>query len=208
METHNNGSSGNPIVKRFAPVLVLTALCWLVFGLNNLAWHGQLSQYGITPRQFGGLWGILWAPFLHGSFQHLAANTLPLLVLGAILCARSKAEFMLVTVAGILVGGGLTWLVARNASHIGASGLIFCYFGYLASLAFFRRTIGTLLLSLVCLLLYGGMLRGVLPTAAAVSWEGHAAGLVAGIALGWLAAKVKNAPKEEGAPAVGNLQQP
>src|SRR5882724_9483889 len=172
-------------MKRFIPILTLTAICWLVFLVNNIILHGQFIQYGIIPRQVASLPGIIYSPFLHASFRHLAANTMPLLVLGAILCGRSRAEFVWVTVGGILLGGGLTWLLARSADHIGASGLIFCYFGYLASLALFRRTFGTLLLSVVCVLGYGGMLRGVLPTSSAVSWEGHIAGLIAGIALGW-----------------------
>jgi membrane associated rhomboid family serine protease len=178
------------VLKRFTPVLTLVALCWLVFGLNQLAWHGQLNQYGIIPRRLAGLPGIVWSPFLHGSFTHLVANTVPLLVLGGILCGRSKSEFVLTAAAGTVLGGGLTWLVARNACHIGASGLVFCFFGYLASLAYFRRTFGTLLLSLVCIVGYGGMLKGILPTATEVSWEGHLAGLVAGIALAWVTSKL------------------
>ena len=173
------------MLKRLSPVLVLIGICWLVFGVNVLLWHGQLNRYGIVPRHLWSLPGILWAPFLHGSLRHLTANTLPLLVLGGILCGRSRMEFAEVTIGGIVIGGGLTWLVARSACHIGASGLVFCFFGYLASLAFFRRTIGTLLLSLVCIIGFWGILRGILPTAAAVSWEGHAAGLIAGIGLAW-----------------------
>ena len=181
---------------RFTPVLVVTGLCWLVFVVNNLVLNGHLARFGIIPRHLNSLPGIIWAPFLHGSFQHLAANTLPLLILGAIICARSSGEFALITVGGTLLGGGLTWLIGRNACHIGASGLIFCYFGYLASLAYFNRNIATLLLSLVCILGYGGMLRGILPTSAAVSWEGHLAGLAAGIVLAWFTSKVKNTPNE------------
>ncbi|HXP60222.1 MAG TPA: rhomboid family intramembrane serine protease [Dongiaceae bacterium] len=178
------------MLKRFTPVLTLAGLCWLVFGVNNLLWNGQLNQYGIIPRRLGGLPGILWAPLLHGSFQHLAANTVPLLILGGIVCGRSKTEFTAIALAGTLLSGGLTWLWARNACHIGASGLIFCFFGYLASLAWFRRTFGTLVLSAVCIVGYGGMLKGILPTSSAVSWEGHLAGLAAGIALAWLASKL------------------
>lgn len=184
------------MLKRFTPILTFIALCWLVFGLNAFFWHGRLLEHGIVPRHLDSLPGILWAPFLHVSLKHLAANTLPLLVLGGILCARSRAEFFLVTIGGTLLGGGLTWLVARNACHVGASGLIFCFFGYLASLALFRRTLGALCLSLVCLLAYGGMLRGLLPTLTAVSWEGHAAGLAAGVTLAWLASKARKAPAE------------
>jgi len=164
----------------------MVALCWLVFVVNNLLWNGHLSQYGIIPRQIGGLPGIIWAPFLHTSFEHLAANTLPLLILGAIMCARNRTEFVTIAVSGTLLGGGLTWLFARDAIHIGASGLIFCLFGYLASLAYFQRTFGTLILSVVCLLAYGGILKGILPTSTAISWESHAAGLVAGIMLAWI----------------------
>lgn len=182
------------VLKRFIPILVLTAICWLVFGLNQMVFNGHLLEYGIRPRHIGGLQGILWAPFLHTSFKHLAANTVPLLILGAVLCARSRAEFMFVAVAGILLGGALTWAAARDADHVGASGLVFCFFGYLASLAWFNRTIGTLVLSVVCIVGYGGMLRGVLPTREAVSWEGHVAGLLSGVALAWLVAKVKKSP--------------
>jgi membrane associated rhomboid family serine protease len=182
------------VLKRFIPILAITALCWIVLGANALIWHGHLNQFGIIPRQVSGLPGIIWSPFLHASLEHLTANTLPLLVLGGIICARSKSEFALVTILGVLLGGALTWLMARNASHIGASGLIFCYFGYLASLAYFRRTFGALTLSVICILGYGGMLRGVLPSSAPVSWEGHIAGLLTGIALAWVTSKLKRMP--------------
>jgi membrane associated rhomboid family serine protease len=182
------------MIKRFTPIVALVSACWVVFAVNNLVWQGQLARYGIIPRQLDGLAGILWAPFLHASFQHLAANTVPLLVLGAILCARGKGEFPIVTAGGIVLTGGLTWLFARSADHIGASGLIFCYFGYLASLAWFNRTFGALCLSVVCVIGYGGMIRGILPTTPGVSWEGHLAGLVSGIALGAFMARLKQEP--------------
>jgi len=187
-------TTDGPILKRFLPILTLTAICWVVFVANNVLGHGQLTQYGIIPRRLSGLPGIIFAPFLHVSFRHLAANTGPMLVLGAIICARGKGEFVLVTGIGILLGGGLSWLLARNAVHVGASGLIFCYFGYLASLAWFNRSVMTVLLSIACLIGYGGMIRGILPTSAAVSWEGHLAGLISGIVLAWFIARVKNEP--------------
>jgi membrane associated rhomboid family serine protease len=179
---------------RFTPILALTAACWAVFMLNTLLWHGDLARHGIVPRRVDSLTGIIWSPFLHGSYQHIAANTLPLLILGGIVCVRGKGTFAVVTIGGILLGGGLTWLFARSADHIGASGLIFCYFGYVASLAWFNRTFGTLCLSVICILGYGGMIRGILPTQAGISWEGHLAGLVAGVVLGSLMSKPKPAP--------------
>jgi membrane associated rhomboid family serine protease len=174
------------VLKRFTPILALVTLCWAIFILNNLLLNGGLNQYGVIPRRLAGLPGIILAPFLHGSFQHLAANTLPLLILGAILCARSNCEFVFVVAGGTVLGGALIWLFARNASHIGASGLIFCLFGYLASLALFNRTFGTLVVSILCIIGYGGMVKGILPVSAAISWESHAFGLIAGVVLAWL----------------------
>jgi len=187
-------------MKRLIPILALTALCWAVFFLNHAFFSDRLIQYGIRPRHLSGLAGILWSPFLHGSFQHLAANTVPLLILGSILCLRSPSEFVGVTVGGIVLSGGLVWLLGRNAYHIGASALIFCFFGYLASLAVFERKTGNLLLSLLCIIAYGGILRGVVPTSGAISWEGHLLGLLSGIALAWFIANVKKANNETRSP--------
>jgi len=181
------------MAKRLTPVVFFIAVCWAVFVLNNLILHGNLNQYGIQPRHAGGLPGILWAPFLHGSWKHLVANTVPLALLGTILSLRGRTECGIVIVAGIFLSGGLTWLIGRNAYHIGGSGLIFCFFGYLASLALFERKIGTLLLSIVCILGYGGILRGILPTSSSVSWEGHLAGFISGITLAWFLSRVKEA---------------
>jgi membrane associated rhomboid family serine protease len=198
-----DGPKNSLMLKRLTPVLLLLLLCWMVFVLNNLMLEGRLNQYGIRPRHAGGLPGIIWSPFLHGSLTHLLANTLPLGLLGAILCLRGGLEFSIVTVAGVVLSGGLTWLIGRNAYHIGASGLIFCFFGYLASLAFFERKPGTLLLSMVCIVGYGGIVRGILPTSSAVSWEGHLAGFASGIALAWFISNVKQVKVEKAVPAVG-----
>src|SRR5215468_5681840 len=102
------------MLKRFTPILILVSLCWLVFVVNNLLLGGHLNQYGIVPRHLASLPTILWAPFLHASFRHLVANTLPLFILGGVICARNQSEFSAVTVAGTLLGGALTWLFARN----------------------------------------------------------------------------------------------
>jgi membrane associated rhomboid family serine protease len=196
------------LLQRLAPILAVVGLCWLMFVINNLLWHGRLSDHGIIPRHLGSLPAIVWAPFLHTSFGHLAANTIPLLVLGGILCMRSRGEFVTVTILGILFGGALTWLVARGASHVGASGLVFCFFGYLGSLAYFRRTIGTLLVSLACVLFYGGMLRGIVPTSTPISWEGHLAGFLVGIAMAWAASRFDKTPVAAATPEAATAVSP
>jgi len=194
LSTTNVSTVREPWLKRLMPIAVLVGVCWIIFFVNNLVWHGDLTRYGIVPRHLSSLAGIIWSPFLHANLGHLTANTVPLFVLGAIICGRSRAEFRFVTGAGILLGGVLTWLLARNACHVGASGLIFCYFGYLTSMACFNRNIPTVILSALCLFGYGGILKGILPTSAAVSWEGHLAGLLSGIFLAWLIAKVRGTP--------------
>src|SRR5437867_13144035 len=115
----------SPILKRLTPVIVLIALCWAVFAFNHLLLGDRLNQYGIRPRHIGGLLGIIWSPLLHGSLAHLVANTVPLGVLGAILCLRARNEFGLVTTAGVVLCGGLTWLIGRDVYHIGARRSIF-----------------------------------------------------------------------------------
>ncbi len=168
---------------RFGPLVLLVTACWVVFGVNVLLFHGGLDQFGILPRQSVGLPGIVCAPFLHHSLAHLIANTVPLLILGAMLSAGGAAEFLGVTGLGILLSGALVWLLARPADHLGASGLVFCYFGYLLARAWYRRTFGNLVLGAVCLVAYGGIWRGLIPNGGPVSWESHLAGLLTGIAL-------------------------
>ena len=191
-------------MKRFTPILTLVAVCWGVFAVNNLILGGALTPHGIIPRRIGSLPGIIWSPFLHASFGHLAANTLPLLILGGILCARSRAEFIAVTAGGVFIGGGLIWLLARKADHVGASGLIFCYFGFLTSRAWFDRTIFTFCLALICMVGYGGILIGLLPVFPGVSWEGHLAGLAAGVAS---ARMITNKNRHEEAAGLPNLNK-
>lgn len=181
------------MLNRFVPAIALTGICWAVFLVNNVLLGGSLTGHGIVPRHLSSVPGILWSPFLHVSFQHLIANTLPLLILGLIICGRSKGEFGAAVASGIFLGGGLTWLFARTACHVGASGLVFTFFGYVASLAYFRRTFGSLVLSVACVVGYGGLLRGILPTAMPVSWEGHLSGLLAGVLAAWVVSR--NKPK-------------
>ena len=154
---------------------------WLVELTNLLLFHGQLERYGIRPRDVRALWGILWAPFLHHGLAHLVANTVPFLVLGALALLRSRREFLFVTAASILVGGLGTWLFGRpDTVHIGASGLIFGYLGYLLFRGFWERSVSAIAVAVVAGLLYGGALWGVLPGQHGISWEGHLFGLAGG----------------------------
>lgn len=156
-------------------------LIWAIELVNLIMGH-RLSQYGIIPRTERGLIGIPLSPFLHGSVAHLTLNTVPLLVLGGLVSLRGPRVFLQSSVFIVFMGGALLWLLGRNASHIGASVLIFGYFGYLIARAWYDRKIGSFAIAIITILLYGGMAWGVLPSAGRVSWEGHLFGLIAGVA--------------------------
>ncbi len=156
------------------------AVIWVLTAVNALAGH-PLDDYGIVPRTMDGLWGIPLAPFLHAGFGHALSNTVPLLMLGGLVSARGWQVLLGVTLFVVLLGGAGVWLVARGGSHIGASGLVFGYFGYLVARGWYDRRIVSILIAVVVMVVYGGLLFGVLPTGGRVSWEGHLTGLMAGV---------------------------
>jgi membrane associated rhomboid family serine protease len=158
------------------------ALLWLIQIVNSLIFQGGLANLGIHPRSFFGLLGILFAPFIHVSFAHLIANTVPLAVLGWFVMLRQKRDLITVSVLAALVGGLGTWLIAPALTvHVGASILIFGYLGYLLFRGIFERRFWPIIGSLVTFFLYGGALFGVMPGQIGVSWQGHLFGLIGGI---------------------------
>lgn len=166
---------------------VAVVVLWAVEIVDSLALDDRLERGGILPRRVDGLDGILWAPFLHDDLAHLASNTIPFLVLGGLIALRGLREWLWVTVAVILGGGALTWLLAGSGNHLGASGLVFGWFGAVLGFAVYERRLRSFAAALVAVLLYSGIVFGVLPQDG-VSWEGHLFGLVAGVlAARWLA---------------------
>ena len=171
----------------------LVAVMWIV-GVVNILFDYRLSEFGIVPRSIDGLRGIPLMPFLHANFNHLVVNTLPVALLGALVAIQGKGGFLKATAFIMLVGGFALWVVGREGVHVGASGLIFGYVGYLIARAWYVRSIGAVLVAIVVIVLYGGALFGVLPTTPGVSWEGHLTGLLAG----GLAARVSRPSRREG----------
>ena len=168
------------MIATIASVASLLALVWAV-GMLNILFDYRLSEYGVVPRTVDGLIGIPLMPFLHGSFDHLLVNTLPAVILGGLVAIQGSKKFLTATVFITLVGGGALWVVGRSAVHVGASGLIFGYFGYLIARAWYTRSLGAVLIAVVVAVVYGGILLGVLPFfQEGVSWEGHLTGLIAG----------------------------
>ena len=161
-------------------LIVFIVLIWGIELVDKFTPTYKLDDWGIRPRSPWGLAGIPLSPLLHGGFGHLAANTIPLFVLGIIIGFRGLRNLVDVTIIIALVGGAGVWIIGKDATHIGASGLVFGYFGFLIARGLFDKSVRSLLVGVLVLFLYGGLISGVLPTQPGVSWEAHLCGLLAG----------------------------
>lgn len=154
-----------------------------------------INQFGIIPRTPWGLLGIFTSPFLHGNIRHLVSNTIPLIVLLVILNYFYKKKAVNVIAFTIIIGGLFVWIFARNANHIGASGLIYGLAAFLIANGFIEKKILSLVISTGVILLYGGLIWGVLPsTYGRISWESHLFGAIAGILIAFILKGQKTAP--------------
>ncbi len=158
------------------------SLLWIIEIVDVFVFRGRLNAYGVRPRSIDGLQGILLMPFLHGSFAHLAANTLPFVTFGWLIMLREISDFFIVSAVTMLVSGFGVWLTGAPYSvHIGASGLIFGYFGFLLLRGYFERSFTSILVSLIVGFFYGSLIWGVLPSQPGVSWQAHFFGFVGGV---------------------------
>jgi membrane associated rhomboid family serine protease len=172
-------------------VLVMAAAMWVIEVVDSLDSH-RLDRDGIVPRSVSHLYGIVFAPFLHASFGHLIANTIPFVVLGLVIAAASAVRVVAVTTIVALASGLGTWLTAPAGSvTLGASGVVFGYATFLISRGMFNRRIGELATGIVVAVLLGGaLLSGLLPHSG-ISWQAHLFGAIGGV----LAAQMLAAPR-------------
>jgi membrane associated rhomboid family serine protease len=184
---------GGELKTQIKILATVVSIFWIVFILNEVIFGRRLNAFGILPHNLVGLRGILFAPFLHGSFYHIAANTVPFVVLGWLVMLRNTKDFYFVSFLSALVGGLGTWLFGRDSIHIGASGVIFGYFGYLLFRGYFEKSFVAIAISIAIAIGYGGMIWGVLPTRSYISWEGHLFGFIGGIIAARLLSPSKTA---------------
>jgi len=174
-------------------IYTLVGLGAIAWGIQIVSVVLQLSFYtwGIVPRTERGLFGIFFAPFLHFGFGHIAANTLPFLILGWLIMLRRTEDFVIVSLVTALTSGLGVWLISPNYSvTVGASGVIFGYLGFLLGRGYFERSVTAITLSVIVTVMYGGVLLGILPTQAGVSWQAHLFGFLGGILVAnWLSKK-------------------
>ncbi|WP_439850821.1 rhomboid family intramembrane serine protease [Pseudomonas syringae] len=170
--------------KRLKVILALSAVLIVVQAINSITGNG-LVHFGIIPRNLTGLRGIVFAPFLHGSIQHLLSNLLPFIVLSWLVATEGVRRYTWVAGLICLLGGLLVWTFGRSNIHVGASGLIFGLWAYLLARAWYQRSIASVLMALIVLAGYSGLVFGFVP-AAGVSFESHIAGAIAGMCVAWL----------------------
>ncbi len=182
MSDRRNNQKSNSLTLRIISLGSLLGLMWLLELLNWLLPQLQLDRYGIRPQDFSWLQGIIIAPLLHGSWAHLIANTPPLLIFGGLVLLQGLGIFWLVTLISMLVSGLGVWLFSPPyAVTVGASGVIFGYFGFLLSRGLLTRSKSAIAIFLLVIFLYGGMIWGVLPSSPNISWQAHLFGFIGGI---------------------------
>jgi len=168
------------LARPFVVVGVVVAVMWAA-EIVDLVPGTPFDGWGIRPRALRGLLGIVLAPFLHDGFRHLLANTVPFLVMGGVIASGGIQRFVRVAVIVGLISGLGTWIVAaRDSVHLGASGLVFGFLTYLLARGVFARNVLWLVGGVVVLLIYGGILWGLLPQPG-ISWSGHAFGAMGGV---------------------------
>ena len=163
-------------------VLGAASFAVLLWGLKlyELVLGVDLYQLGVYPRAQSGLLGIVTAPLIHGSWQHVIGNTLPIVLLGSMLIyGYPKSRFWAISGIWLLSGAGV-WLFARQSYHFGASGLAHGMFFYLFVGGILRRDKRSAALLMLAFYLYGGMLLTILPRDPTVSFESHLFGAMAG----------------------------
>ncbi|VEP16982.1 Rhomboid family protein [Hyella patelloides LEGE 07179] len=173
-------------------LLTVIGIFWIIEIVDIVIFKGKLDRFGIQPQSIVGLRGIIFAPFLHGGFGHLIANTIPFLTLGWLTMIQETSDFYIVSILAAVVGGIGVWLFGGAGSvHIGASILIYGYLGFLLLRGYFQKNLPSILVSVIVLFLYGGLVFGVLPSQTGVSWQGHLFGFVGGAIASWAIAKEK-----------------
>ncbi len=189
-------------------VLGLLTLLWIVQAINNALGYKLSINYGIEPHVGSSLPYIFTAPFLHWSWVHVEGNSIPFLVLGFLAALRGIRRFLWVTVAVIIASGLFAWSVSPvNADTVGASGVIFGWFGYVIVRGFFNRNKVDLVIGFVVGIYYFSFLSLLFP-APHLSYEGHIGGILGGLLCGWVFREPTDDPRHAQGNAIHGAPPP
>jgi membrane associated rhomboid family serine protease len=155
---------------------------WLVFLVESTL-NIEFAVYGIFPLKAEGLKGILFSPFIHSGYKHLAANSIPFFVLSLALFYFYRKLAYRIFILIYFLSGLCVWLGGREAWHIGASGVVYGLASFLFFSGIFRNDVKLLTIAIIVVFLYGGMFWGIFPLKPGVSWESHLWGAASGFLL-------------------------
>ena len=171
------------IVIAFPLYFVLTL--WVIYWIE-INYDLYFNKYGIYPRTMLGLRGIILSPFIHSGIKHLFNNSIPLFILLTSLFYFYRKIAFKVLIYGVLLSGLLTWIIAREANHIGASGIVYLLFSFILFSGIIRKYNRLIAVSLIVIFLYGSMIWYILPVKEEISWEGHLSGFIVGILFSFI----------------------
>jgi membrane associated rhomboid family serine protease len=168
---------------RSLPVPVLMVLMLWIVKFVEIGLETSFAHWGISPRQWSGLPGLVFSPLLHSGFKHLLDNTLSLFMLSVTLFYFYREIAIRVLAFSWIITGVWVWAGAREAYHIGASGIVYSLASFLFFSGIIRRHTGLMSISLLVTFLYGGMVWGIFPLKEEISWESHLFGGFSGLLL-------------------------
>ena len=157
----------------------MLGVLWAIYFINFFLGQ-RLLLLGIRPRHLSGLLGIICAPLLHANFNHIFFNSIPLVVLANFILIQGVPYFFYVSAVIILLSGALTWCLAKPGLHVGASGVISGYWGFLVANIYQEGTVTAIILGIVCVYYFAGIFLSIFPGEKSVSWQGHLFGLFSG----------------------------
>lgn len=175
---------------KFSPIVLAVPLyfvlfLWIVYWFE-LKFGVSFNKYGILPRDFVGLRGIIFGPFIHKDVNHLYNNSVPLFLFMLSLWYFYREVALKIFIYGIFCLGLLTWIIGRKSYHIGASGVVYMLFSFIFFSGVFRKYYRLIAVSLAIIFLYGSMVWYILPIEENVSWEGHLSGFLVGLTFAWI----------------------
>ncbi|MFD2530624.1 rhomboid family intramembrane serine protease [Polaribacter marinaquae] len=176
MEQENQLNTSKSIF--FIPVLYVIAI-WVIYWIE-IKFNFNFNKFGILPRNFQGLRGVFFTHFIHSDTKHLFNNSIPLFVLLLSLFYFYRDIGLKILIYGGVLSGALTWIIARESYHIGASGIVYLLFSFVFFSGIIRKHYRLVALSLIIIFLYGSMIWYVLPIKEGMSWEGHLSGFIMG----------------------------
>lgn len=173
-------------------IIHVPALLIVLMWLSKLAEYYfdiEFTNFGIFPRESEGLKGIIFSPFVHGSFKHLMSNTIPFFLLSSAIFYFYRTRAYRIILFSWILTGSAVWIGARSSWHIGASGLVYAFFSFLFFSGILSKDRRMIAISLLIVFLYGGLIWGIFPGEAGISWESHLFGFLSGFIFAYFFGK-------------------